>query len=158
MWRPELPAQINARIGAATSLPSFTTADAVLAALRALEAKNVVLLTPYPQVTNDHERELLARNGMRVVRDRAMNLKGAHAYAAVEPAAWRDAAVALRGDDVDAYFISCTATRSAEAIDAIETALERPAITSNQAMLWFALRSAGIEDKIDGFGRLLRAL
>jgi len=35
-------------------------------------------------------------------------------------------------------------------------ALGKPVITSNQAMLWQALRESGIDDRITGFGRLLR--
>jgi maleate cis-trans isomerase len=42
-------------------------------------------------------------------------------------------------------------------IEALERELERPVITSNQAVLWKTLRAAEIEDRIEGFGRLLRA-
>ena len=37
----------------------------------------------------------------------------------------------------------------------LEDDLGKPAIVSNQAMMWDCLRSAGIPDRIDGFGRLI---
>jgi maleate isomerase len=62
----------------------------------------------------------------------------------------------LRDPAAEAYFISCTTIRSAEVIDALEETLGKPVLTSNQAMLWRALRDTGIGDRITGFSRLLR--
>jgi maleate isomerase len=62
----------------------------------------------------------------------------------------------MRRPDADAYFLSCTAIKSSETIDALEAELERPVISSNQAVLWSALRTAGITDRVDGYGRLMR--
>ena len=43
-----------------------------------------------------------------------------------------------------------------EWIAALEAELGRPVVTSNQAALWCALRTAGIADAIPGLGRLLQ--
>ena len=56
----------------------------------------------------------------------------------------------------DALFISCTAIRAVEVIDRLEQALGKPVITANQAMFWQALRVAGCNAKIEGYGALLR--
>ena len=45
---------------------------------------------------------------------------------------------------------------TAYAIDPIERELGVNVMTSQQAIFWKALRTAGINDKIEGFGRLLR--
>jgi maleate isomerase len=42
------------------------------------------------------------------------------------------------------------------AIEALEQELGVTVMTSGQAIIWKALRTAGIEDRIEGFGRLLR--
>jgi maleate isomerase len=42
-----------------------------------------------------------------------------------------------------------------DVIQAIEDAVGKPAICSNQAMLWHCLRLAGIDDRISGYGRLM---
>jgi maleate isomerase len=44
-----------------------------------------------------------------------------------------------------------------EAIDALEQRTGKPVVTSNQAMIWTALRALGIKRSIGGFGRLLAA-
>ena len=41
-------------------------------------------------------------------------------------------------------------------LDLLEQDLGKPAISSMQACLWHALRTAGIREPIAGFGRLLR--
>jgi maleate isomerase len=51
--------------------------------------------------------------------------------------------------------MTCLNTRSHTVIDRLEQALGKPVITSTQATLWHALRLAGIEDRIAGYGRLL---
>ena len=43
-------------------------------------------------------------------------------------------------------------------IEDIEAAIGKPVVFSNQANFWHCLRLAGIEDRIEGFGRLLREL
>ena len=42
------------------------------------------------------------------------------------------------------------------AIEPLERELGLPVMTSGQAIIWKALRTAGIDDRIQGFGRLLR--
>ena len=60
--------------------------------------------------------------------------------------------------DADAVFISCGALRTLEVVDALEKEISKPVIASNQAMIWDTFRLAGIQDKIPGYGRLLRDL
>ena len=43
-----------------------------------------------------------------------------------------------------------------EVVERIEKTIDKPVVCSNQAMLWDCLRLAGIPDRIDGLGRLLR--
>jgi maleate isomerase len=53
--------------------------------------------------------------------------------------------------------VSCTAIRSGAAIGGLEAELGVPVVTSNQALAWHALRALGLRERVDGFGRLLRA-
>lgn len=65
-------------------------------------------------------------------------------------------AQAIDDPNADAIFISCGAMRSIEVIDQIEQTCGKPVVTSNQGMMWHCLRMAGIEDRLDGYGRLFR--
>ena len=63
---------------------------------------------------------------------------------------------AIDHPDADAIFMSCGALRVLTVIDEIEAATGKPVVFSNQANFWQCLRLAGIDDRIAGFGRLLR--
>jgi maleate isomerase len=156
MHSPEMPAEITRRVAAITNIPLTITSEAIVDALGVLGARNIVLMTPYDQATNDREVRFLAHHGINVLRERGLGIDGGVEMAAVEPQRWFDETLALRDPAADAYFISCTTIRSADVIDALEDALGKPVLTSNQAMLWRALRDTGINDRIAGFGRLLR--
>ncbi|MEM0285000.1 MAG: hypothetical protein QXU85_05125 [Sulfolobales archaeon] len=52
-------------------------------------------------------------------------------------------------------FISCTNFRTLEVVGVLEEELGLPVVSSNTASMWFALRTAGIRDKLN-YGRLLR--
>ena len=41
-------------------------------------------------------------------------------------------------------------------VETLENEVGKPVVVSNQAMFWNALRLAGIDDKIEGYGRLFR--
>jgi maleate isomerase len=156
MWSPQIVDEIRQRIASVTPIPVVVTSDAIVDALHALEARRIVLLTPYVQDSNDREVRFLDSRGITVLRERGLGIASGLAMAAVEPERWYSELLAMRDPSADAYFISCTTIRSAEVIDALERELGRPVITSNQAMVWAALRETGIRDRVDGFGTLLR--
>jgi maleate isomerase/arylmalonate decarboxylase len=56
----------------------------------------------------------------------------------------------------EALAILCTDLPALPLIDRLERALGAPVVTSNQATLWAALRTAGLTDRLDGCGRLLK--
>ena len=47
--------------------------------------------------------------------------------------------------------------RAAEIIEPLEHDLDRPGVTSNQAMVWHSLKKLGIKDRVPGYGRLMAA-
>ena len=53
-------------------------------------------------------------------------------------------------------FVSCGALRTLDVVDAIERQLGKPVVCSNQAMIWGCLRIAGVADRFQGYGALLR--
>jgi maleate isomerase len=58
--------------------------------------------------------------------------------------------------EADTIHHSCAHWATAHAIERIEQELDVDVMTSQQAIFWKALRTAGIADKIEGYGRLLR--
>ena len=60
------------------------------------------------------------------------------------------------GRKAEALLICCTDFNTVDAIEPLEETLGKPVVTSNTATLWASLRTLGIEDRIEGCGRLLR--
>ncbi|HEY5341071.1 MAG TPA: hypothetical protein VIK27_08610 [Candidatus Aquilonibacter sp.] len=156
MWSPEIVGEIRRRIATVTDTPVVVTSDAVLSALDAFDAKKIVLLTPYTQDINDRELRFLGHHGITVLRERGLGIASGIGMSDVSAERWHDEALAMRHPEADAYFLSCTTVRTADVIESLERALERPVFTSNQVASWRVLREAGIDDSIAGFGRLLR--
>ena len=150
-----MEAGIQQRIAAATGLPALMTSEAIVEALRRLKSKRIVLLTPYIADVNAREAGFLKESGFEVLSETGLGLDTNTEMARLAPEVWLDLARNKRSDRADAYLVSCTAVRSAEVIDALERELGRPVVTSNQAIAWYCLRKAGIQDPVPGFGALL---
>ena len=146
---------IAKRITDSCGRAATTTSEALLAAFKALNAKRVVLITPYVKAVNLREIEFLKHYGIEVLSETGLDLREGTGMAAVPPDKWVELARANRDDTADAYFLSCTAIHVTPIIDDLERELGRPVITSNQAMLWHCLRELGVKEKINGFGQLL---
>jgi maleate isomerase len=58
--------------------------------------------------------------------------------------------------DSDTLYIPCPHFATAGVIDPLETEFGITVITALQAIVWRALRKCGVNDRIEGFGRLLR--
>ena len=128
----------------------------VIAGLKALGARRIVVGTPYLDEINAREADYLERAGFEVLDIQGLNLEKDSDMVRVTPDFIREFAVSLDRPDADAIFISCGALRTLDVIGEIEDAIGKPALCSNQAMIWNCLRLAGIEDRYEGYGRLLR--
>ena len=133
-----------------------TMLGACVAALRTLGARRVALGTAYAPDLNALEVEFLASRGIDVTRAEGLSLASDEEMNRVTPAWLARFAREIDTPDADALFLSCGALRVLPVIDAIEEATGKPVVFSNQANFWHCLRLAGIEDRIEGFGRLLR--
>jgi len=128
----------------------------VLRALRVLDARRVVVATPYLDEINAREAAYMARAGFEVLDIQGLNLERDSDMVRVAPEYIAGFAASLDRPDADAVFVSCGALRTLDVVDALERRLGKPVVCSNQAMVWDCLRLAGVEDRIPGYGALLR--
>jgi maleate isomerase len=133
-----------------------TVMTGVVRALKAVEARRIVVATPYLDEVNAHVLAFLKGHGFEVLDLQGLNIETNTDIDLVEPDYLRDFAAGLDRPDADAIFVCCGALRTLDIVDELESRVGKPAIVSNQAMMWDCLRSAGIEDRIDGYGRLLQ--
>lgn len=127
----------------------------VIRALKKLRARRIVVATPYLDEVNQREVDYLEQAGFEVISICGLNLEKDSDMVRVAPDYITEFALAQDHPEADAIFISCGALRTLDVIGEIEARAGKPAICSNQAMIWDCLRLAGIDDRFDGFGRLL---
>ncbi len=117
--------------------------------------KRIAVLSPYWPVMNEAVIGYFRDMGFTVVRDIALQCTSWTAIAQVTPAQCRDALRKLDGDDVDALVQVGTNLSMIRLAAAAEVWLGKPVVAINTATYWHALRASGIQDRTEGFGRLL---
>ncbi|SRR5579884_1120852 len=147
-------AQLLDMLRRAAAGQATTTATAIREALSGLDARRIVLLTPYGAAATDQEAEFLRAAGYEVIAARGFALGGSDDYCARLPQFWHDRAIEAARADADAYLISCANISVLPAIETIEQKLDRPIVTSNQAVIWHVLSLLGIAQGCERWGRL----
>ncbi|MBN9085496.1 MAG: hypothetical protein J0J01_01200 [Reyranella sp.] len=148
-------AHLRAEIEHEHRTPSTTAAHAILTAAKALGVSTVSIVSPYTKEVDDAEHRYFSDAGLTVVGGACLGITDGFALAEPSPDTLFD--LGMRGFDprADGLIMTCLNTRSHTVIDRLEQKLGKPVITSTQATLWHALRLAGIDDRIEGYGRLL---
>jgi maleate cis-trans isomerase len=143
----------------ATGIDAMATSRLVLDAMQTLGMKKVVVLTPY--TTNKPVIDYLNAAGIEVVADVALKLE-AKDFGSVTPQDWARLSKENDRPDADGIFLSCTNTRQIEAIADIEKMLGKPVVSSNQAVLWGAVKrlsaKVGAVKPMPQLGRLMASL
>lgn len=126
--------------------PSITTAGALIAAIKSLGLERVAFTSPYVKELADESVDFIRQSGIEVISQVGFskNLNSLEQGALTPDDAYE---MALRADHPDAQgvVISCTDYRALEAIPAIEAAIQKPVVTSNQALMYACLKQLGIE-------------
>jgi len=151
---PERVAELihTVKPGAAVTNPI----TAGLTGLKALGARRLAVITPYIDEVNGPLAAFIENEGFDIVARASFKQELDPEICRVTPASIRAAALRIGSSaEADALFISCTGMRASGIIDDLERKLGKPVVASNQAISWHALRLAGIDDPVEGFGRLM---
>ena len=138
----------------ATDLPAVSTGRAIIEALDSLGVDKLVLITPYDEAAGETETRYLEDAGFEVIHELGLGLSGIDEYVMVPAQRWQQIAISNARDDADGYVLSCTNTNMIAVIEACESRLGKPVITSNQAVLWACLKRLRDPHPIVGLGRL----
>jgi maleate isomerase len=128
----------------------------VIRALKALNVRKIAVGTAYLDEINAREAAYLEEAGFEVLSIEGLRLERDSDMVRVTPDYLAEFSASLDRPDAEAVFISCGALRTLDVVDSVEKRLGKPVVCSNQAMVWDTLRLAGIDDRIDGYGRLFR--
>ena len=144
------------RAGGRPGIPVVTPITAAIAALGELGVRTISLLTPHPDGVNQSTRRWFEAGGIRVTNIASFCLEDDVSVARVPPQAILAAARESDRRESEALFISSTALRAVEILEAAEESLQKPVLGAVQCLFWQALRVSGYREPVSGFGRLLR--
>ncbi len=138
---------------AATGARFVTAFGSVLAALDCLGVRRIAYATPYDAALTEQGRSHLALHGFDVVG--VARLEGVRNI--YEETAERAYAVGKQADrpEAEAVFLSGTGMPTLAMLQALEDDLGKPVLSAASAMMWHALRVAGVRCPRQGYGRLL---
>jgi maleate isomerase len=146
-------AQLVARLRQSTGIPFVTAFGSVVRALERLGVTRLALGAPYAVETTLQGKAHLEVHGFSIVR--FDNLKDVtNIYEETAERAYR-LARSVDAPDAEAVFLAGTGMPTIAVLAALEEDLGKPVISSNAAMMWHALREAGVRALVAGYGRLL---
>ena len=141
------------RLERVTGRPVITAFGSVVRALERLNIRKLALGTPYSTEVTLQGKAHLEAHGFEIAK--FDNLKGfentydttaEHAYALAR---------SVDAKDAEAVFLSGTGMPTVSVLELLEQDLGKPVFSSASAMIWHALRLAGVGQPIAGYGHLL---
>ncbi|MEO0249730.1 MAG: maleate cis-trans isomerase [candidate division WOR-3 bacterium] len=153
----EYDKRLTQELEEATGIRAKTMAGAVVEALHEFGAHKLTIVTPYIEEINKREKVFMESIGFEVIYEKGLGISETIEIAKVPPATvYKLGREAIsKAPDADILFISCGNLRTIEVLSALETDTGKPTISSNQALLWAALKALGVNEPIYGFGSLL---
>lgn len=146
-------AALVARMEKSTGIAFLTAFGSVLKALDKLGVKRVALGAPYAYESMLKSKAYLELHGLEVpgygVLENVVNIYDETPERAYELGKKVDTA------DAQAVFLTGVGMPTLDMLQRLERELGKPVISSASAMMWNALRTAGVKTPVEGYGRLL---
>jgi maleate cis-trans isomerase len=144
-----------------TGCKALTTAQSIVKALQALNAKRIAVATPYFDAMNNHERLFLSENGFDVVSMEGLGFGSSGVtdfrnICRITPGEISDLARRVDSEDADAVLLTCTDLSTLSVINLLEKELGKPVVSSNTATFWYALQLCGIDGYVQSGGTLFK--
>jgi maleate isomerase len=147
----QLEASLRDQSGVGISMGS----SAARAALEAFGARRIAVLTPHMPRGDAMVQTYLEEAGFEIVRLEGLKCPSPRQIAHVQPDEVRAALRRLNGDDIDTILQVGTNLAGMTVAAEAERWLGKPVLSMNAITYWHALRALGIEDRIEGHGRIL---
>lgn len=146
-------AELVVQMEAASGARFITAFGSVLAAFSHLGAQRIAYATPYSAEMTARGRQHLETCGFDVVS--SGHLTGVRNI--YEENSERAYAIARQVDHpaADVIFLSGVGMPTLDALKPLEEDTGKPVISAASAMMWHALRTAGVRCRIEGYGQLL---
>jgi maleate isomerase len=147
---------LETKVSQAVGIPVVMAVSSCIAALKAVGAKTLVVMTPFDEAMNENLKSDLERAHLNVLACPVFEdpTVGAGAKLDSEEIFSRTART-FEGTGADGIYFQGARLDPLPIIAKLEEQLGVPVIASNPAMLWHILSRLGVRCSIDGYGRLL---
>lgn len=136
-------------------IPLVLGGDATVAALQAIGAKRISMLSPMHKRYSGSARAFYEAMGFDVAQDHCLDVQVPEDIIKVPDDRIIEAFAEMDQPDIDALLHVGGALSVVPLVERLEQKHGKPVITVNAASYWMALRKLGVDDQIDGYGSLL---
>ena len=156
---PGYDKELVAHLEELTGVPSTTSIRTGIESMQHMGMRRIVLVTPYPEATNDKIIRSLNHYGFEVLHS-AFYSVGFKDLQDVPPSqVYRYVTDAFaKAPDADGVYMPCPQWASGDILDVVERDIGRPVISATAAAFFVAFHRLRIRDAIRGHGRLLASL
>tara|TARA_B100001123_G_scaffold406454_1_gene497727 strand:- start:7 stop:753 length:747 start_codon:yes stop_codon:yes gene_type:complete len=134
-----------------------TPSTSSIKALKKLNLNKIAIFTPYPKKLNDEVIDFFKNEKFQITSNSYFDIESDIDIGKVDPDYLYEVLLKMDLKGADALFISCTALPALSIIDKLEKKLGMIVLSSNQALIWDTLEKIGINNSINGFGKLFSA-
>jgi hypothetical protein len=142
---------------ASLAIPVTTALHACVAALRAVSASRVLLLTPFDERLNELICAHLGKEGVTALAPRPFHNLGDAIKLKPEEVFDHTKSAFNEVGQVDAVYFQGAVLDPIKVLAKIESELKTTVVASNPSMLWFMLAKLGLSYHIHGYGKLLES-
>jgi maleate cis-trans isomerase len=152
--------QLLEAVAEVTPVPASTVLTSVVDACRNLGLKRVVMASPFPEDQDARLVRFLEHDEIHVTAYRGLAYENSRVIWTLPPESGLEVARPLLKDnpDVDGLYMPCNKWRITPVIDQLEQEFGKPVVTNTQAWIWTALKAMGLNQPVEGYGRLLARL
>ncbi|QOF79856.1 aspartate/glutamate racemase family protein [Variovorax sp. 38R] len=148
--------QLQREMEQATDLPCTTMSDAIIAGLRHLKVRRVAVATAYIDEVNTQLRTYLEQSDFEPLALEGLAISDVQAVGQVSTEVLVDLCLKVFEDQpgADGLLISCGGLVTLDAVREVEARLQVPVVSSSPAGFWDLVRTAGLDARSPGQGRL----
>ncbi len=138
---PAGEAELAGQLAKATGKPVVTTALSMVLTLQEAHARDIALVTPYPDRINERLTTFLKEGGIRVKRFASFRVADVEELGRIGSDAVAARSRATMDRDCDALFIACSQLPTYDILEGLQTEFGRPAWSSIKATAWQVRRA-----------------
>lgn len=151
--------EVQKMITEATGLPSSTSIKSAIKAFQSLNARNIAILSPYPDVVHKSAIKFLEDSGFHIVKDHTEDVVFKQLQDVIPRRIVEIGCELVKpSDKVDCVYIPCNQWRGLDAAIHLEKRLGIPCVSGAHADMWEAFKTLEIDNPLPGNGVLFEAL